>query len=93
MCLIAGLRIAAIIIVGGAVLAAEGSEPSLLRFGVFDLDIKSGELRKGGVDVKLPPQPARVLVLLATRPGQLSLGKNSDSRSGAKKRSLTSSTA
>jgi len=71
MCPIAGVRIAAIILVGGAVLTAEGSEPSLLRFGVFDLDIKSGELRKAGVDVKLPPQPSRVLVLLASRPWQL----------------------
>ena len=47
------------------------SEPSLLRFGVFDLDPKSGELRKGGVEINLPPQPAKVLVLLATRAGQL----------------------
>ena len=47
------------------------SEPSLLRFGVFDLDPKSGELRKGGVEINLPPQPAKVLIQLATRAGQL----------------------
>src|SRR3989442_1143598 len=46
-------------------------EHTLLRFGVFDLDPESGELRKGGVEVKLPPQPAKVLVLLVTRAGQL----------------------
>jgi len=47
------------------------SEPSLLRFGVFELDPKSGELRKAGVEINLPPQPAKVLILLATRAGQL----------------------
>ena len=43
-------------------------EPALLRFGLFELDPKSGELRKAGVEINLPPQPAKVLVLLATRP-------------------------
>ena len=46
-------------------------EHTLLRFGVFDLDSESGELRKAGVDINLPPQPAKVLVLLAARAGQL----------------------
>ncbi len=47
------------------------SEPSVLRFGVFDLDPKSGELCRAGVHVKLPPQPFKVLVLLASRAGEL----------------------
>ena len=59
----AGVRIPGIII-------SEG-EHTLLRFGVFDVDPKSGELRKAGVEINLPPQPAKVLVLLATRAGQL----------------------
>src|SRR5438309_2866799 len=59
----AGVRIPGIII-------SEG-EHTLLRFGVFDLDPESGELWKGGVEINLPPQPAKVLVLLATRAGQL----------------------
>ena len=59
----AGVRIPRIII-------SEG-EHTLLRFGVFDVDPKSGELRKAGVEINLPPQPAKVLVLLATRAGQL----------------------
>ena len=46
-------------------------EPALLRFGLFELDPKSGELRKAGVEINLPPQPAKVLVLLARRAGQL----------------------
>ena len=33
------------------------SDPTQFRFGAFDLDPKSGELRKDGDPVKLPPQP------------------------------------
>src|SRR5438309_11726358 len=67
----AGPRIPGIIIGGGASVVTGSSEPSLLRFGVFDLDPRSGELRKAGVEINLPPQPAKVLVLLACRAGQL----------------------
>jgi TolB-like protein/DNA-binding winged helix-turn-helix (wHTH) protein len=44
---------------------------SLLRFGVFELDLKSGELRKEGALVRLPPQPWRLLALLAGQAGQV----------------------
>jgi TolB-like protein/DNA-binding winged helix-turn-helix (wHTH) protein/Tfp pilus assembly protein PilF len=47
------------------------SEASLLRFGVIELDLKTGELRKAGVLLHLPPQPFKILALLASRPGQL----------------------
>jgi DNA-binding winged helix-turn-helix (wHTH) protein len=46
------------------------SEPTLLRFGAFDLDPTCGELRKNGDLVKLPPQPFKVLTLLARRSGE-----------------------
>jgi TolB-like protein/DNA-binding winged helix-turn-helix (wHTH) protein/Flp pilus assembly protein TadD len=42
-----------------------------LRFGPFELDPKAGELRREGVVIPLPPQPFRLLVALASRPGQL----------------------
>ena len=42
-----------------------------LRFGEFDFDPESGELRRGGRPVPLQPQPARVLALLLSRPGRL----------------------
>lgn len=42
-----------------------------LRFGVFELDLATLELRKAGVLVKLQQQPARVLALLALRGGAL----------------------
>ena len=43
----------------------------LIRFGVFELDSESGELRKSGVLIHLPPQLVKILAFLAGRPGQL----------------------
>jgi TolB-like protein/DNA-binding winged helix-turn-helix (wHTH) protein/Tfp pilus assembly protein PilF len=43
------------------------------RFGLFDFDARGGELRREGEVVKLAPQPARVLALLLTRPGEVVL--------------------
>jgi TolB-like protein/DNA-binding winged helix-turn-helix (wHTH) protein/Flp pilus assembly protein TadD len=40
-------------------------------FGGFRLDLRSGELRRDGVLVKLQPQPAKVLVLLVSRAGEI----------------------
>ncbi len=52
---------------------AAGSSPRapLLRFAVFELDLQSGELRKSGRIVILPPQPFKVLALLVSRQGEL----------------------
>jgi Tol biopolymer transport system component/DNA-binding winged helix-turn-helix (wHTH) protein len=44
---------------------------SVLRFGSFELDPENGELRKAGVSLKIHPQPFRLLLLLAERPGQI----------------------
>src|SRR5208283_1578043 len=43
----------------------------LLRFGVYELNLATEELRKDGIPLKLPPQPFRILTLLASRAGQL----------------------
>src|SRR5581483_5966276 len=43
----------------------------LLRFGTFELDPRSGELRKGGTKLRLRGQPIQVLTVLLTRAGQL----------------------
>jgi DNA-binding winged helix-turn-helix (wHTH) protein/tetratricopeptide (TPR) repeat protein len=43
----------------------------LLRFGVFELNLATEELRKGGTLVKLSPQPFQLLVLLVSRAGQV----------------------
>ena len=48
------------------------SEPAtVLRFDVFELDTAAGELRRRGDRVKLPPQPFRVLELLARHRGEV----------------------
>ena len=43
----------------------------LLKFGVFELNLDTQELRKFGTQMKLPPQPFRLLALLASRAGQV----------------------
>jgi tetratricopeptide (TPR) repeat protein/DNA-binding winged helix-turn-helix (wHTH) protein len=42
-----------------------------IRFGVFELDASSGELRKQGVKIKLQEQPFQILQVLLERPGEL----------------------
>jgi DNA-binding response OmpR family regulator len=50
---------------------APASGPRLIRFGVFELDPGSGELRKSGVRLSLQQQPLQVLTLLLEQPGKL----------------------
>jgi DNA-binding winged helix-turn-helix (wHTH) protein len=40
------------------------------RFAAFELDARSGELRKRGIRIKLQDQPLRILVLLLERAGE-----------------------
>jgi len=42
-----------------------------LRFGVFELDLRSGELRKHGLRVRLQEQPFRLLEMLLEHPGEV----------------------
>jgi Tol biopolymer transport system component/DNA-binding winged helix-turn-helix (wHTH) protein len=44
--------------------------PQLVRFGVFELDLNTGELCKNGRKLKLQEQPFRLLSLLLEQPGQ-----------------------
>ena len=48
-----------------------GPAPRLFRFGVFELDLASGELRPGAVRLNLPDQRLQFLTALLERPGQL----------------------
>ncbi len=43
----------------------------LIRFADFEARAETGELRRGGVAVQIRPQAFKVLVLLASRPGEL----------------------
>jgi TolB-like protein/DNA-binding winged helix-turn-helix (wHTH) protein/Flp pilus assembly protein TadD len=43
----------------------------VIRFGVFELDTASGELRRHGLKIRLPDQSFQVLQLLLGRPGEV----------------------
>ncbi len=43
----------------------------IVRFGAFEVDLRSGELRKGGLKIRLQDQPFKVLTMLLERPGHL----------------------
>ena len=43
----------------------------LVRFGVFELDVRAGELWRGGRRVALQPQPLEILRALIERPGEV----------------------
>jgi DNA-binding winged helix-turn-helix (wHTH) protein len=47
------------------------NESPLVRFGVFEMDVRTGELRKHGVRLKIQDQPFQVLQALVERPGEL----------------------
>jgi DNA-binding winged helix-turn-helix (wHTH) protein/Tol biopolymer transport system component len=44
---------------------------SSIRFGVFELDLNTGVLRKNGTRIRCQEQPLQVLAALAERPGEL----------------------
>jgi DNA-binding winged helix-turn-helix (wHTH) protein len=43
----------------------------VVRFATFEVDLRSGEVRKGGVKLKLSGQPFQVLAILLERPGEV----------------------
>ncbi len=45
--------------------------PVLHRFGLFEADLRAGELRRNGVKVRLQDLPFRALTLLLSRPGEV----------------------
>jgi TolB-like protein/DNA-binding winged helix-turn-helix (wHTH) protein/Flp pilus assembly protein TadD len=43
----------------------------LIRFDLFELDLRAGELRKGGIRIRLQGQPLQVLQALLEKPGEV----------------------
>ena len=43
----------------------------VVRFGVFEVDLRTGELRKQGLKLKLQEKPFQILVLLLEHPGEV----------------------
>ena len=52
-------------------MASPLSSSGLIRFGVFEADVRAGELRKRGRGVKLEGKPFQVLAALLRRPGEV----------------------
>src|SRR6266571_4365200 len=52
-----------------AVVSEKG--PRSLQFGIFEVDLLAGELRRSGSKVKLQGQPFQILTMLLDRPGEV----------------------
>ena len=52
-------------------MAETQSWPRLIRFGAFEADLRTGELRKDGLKLKFSGQPFKVLVILLERRGDV----------------------
>jgi TolB-like protein/DNA-binding winged helix-turn-helix (wHTH) protein/Tfp pilus assembly protein PilF len=52
-------------------MASPVASARIVRFGVFEADLKACELRKHGFRVKLAEQPFQVLAMLLERPGEI----------------------
>src|SRR6267142_5689993 len=44
---------------------------SVVRFGLYEIDLQSGELRRAGVRIRVQQQPLRLLEILLERPGEV----------------------
>jgi len=52
-------------------MSADDQAGRRLAFGVFELDLAAGELRKRGVRIRLQQQPVQVLAMLLEHAGQV----------------------
>jgi DNA-binding winged helix-turn-helix (wHTH) protein len=52
-------------------LARDSGDVQTLRFGAFEMDLRSGELRRNGHLIRLQPQPFKVLGILLRTPGDV----------------------
>jgi eukaryotic-like serine/threonine-protein kinase len=56
---------------GVSAMGRYGNPQGHIRFGAFELDLDTGDLRKEGRTVRLQSQPSKVLATLASQPGKL----------------------
>jgi TolB-like protein/Flp pilus assembly protein TadD len=47
------------------------ARPAIARFGNFELHLKTGELRKSGIRIRLSEQPFQILAMLVEKPGEV----------------------
>ena len=48
-----------------------GNGTRMIQFGVFEVDLRAGELRRSGAKIRLQEQPFRILTMLLDRPGEV----------------------
>ena len=56
---------------GARLMTVSTAETPTIRFGIFEVDRRSGELRRNGVRVKLQEQPFQILLTLLEHPGEV----------------------
>jgi TolB-like protein/Flp pilus assembly protein TadD len=49
----------------------DSSRAKIVRFGIFEVDLDCGELRKSGLKIRLQEQPFKILAALLEHPGEL----------------------
>jgi Tol biopolymer transport system component/DNA-binding winged helix-turn-helix (wHTH) protein len=47
------------------------TNPTIFRFGLYEVDLATMQLRKSGIKIKLQDQPFQILTLLLERPGEI----------------------
>ena len=52
-------------------MAPPATNPRVVQFGLFELDLDARELRKSGVRIRLQEQPFQILSMLLDRPGEI----------------------
>ncbi|PYX31508.1 MAG: hypothetical protein DMG80_10150 [Acidobacteria bacterium] len=52
-------------------MAGTTENSSIVRFGLYEVDLQARELRKSGIRIKLQDQPFQILVSLLERPGEI----------------------
>src|ERR1700678_1389732 len=55
----------------GRVRVAVSPAEDVIRFGLFELDLKAGQLSRNGTKLRLPQQPLQLLAVLLERPGEI----------------------
>ncbi len=56
---------------GRGLMSVPSESQHKVRFGAFELDLRTAELRKSGQELTLQGQPFQILMLLMDRPGEL----------------------
>ena len=52
-------------------MAVSGNGTQVIQFGIFEADLRTGELRRSGAKVRLQDQPFQILVMLLDRRGKV----------------------